>query len=345
MKELTIVIPVYNTEKYIRRCLDSVLIDEIKDKLEIIAVNDGGKDNSINILREYEKANPNTVIVVDKENGGHGSTINKGLELATGKYFKVIDSDDWVNSIDFIKLVNILEKEETDLVVTNYTKEYVYNGKSETITFNKLKSGKVVDFKCIKVDDLDNNYFAMANSTFKTEVLKRANLKLFEKTFYVDMQYNVFPIIETNNYVYYDLDIYRYYSGRPEQSMNLENFVKNKSNHEKVIKSLITFYAEKCENMNENKKNYISFILYNMLITHYYIYCVYLTKGSKETMNKIKDFDNFLHKKDVDLYNKLNVISQIKYSRKTGFYFVKSNPNRFSKFITRVGIISKGLRR
>lgn len=105
MKVLTILVPVYNTEKYISRCLDSILLKEILDDIEIITVSDGSKDNSAEIIKKYQKKYPDTVILIEKENGGHGSTINVGIKKATGKYFRVLDSDDWVNSIDFIKFV------------------------------------------------------------------------------------------------------------------------------------------------------------------------------------------------------------------------------------------------
>ena len=129
MKVLTLVIPVYNTEKYVKRCLDSILIEDVLEDIEVITVNDGSKDGSVEILRRYEKMYPNSVVVIDKENGGHGSTVNAGLEKATGKYFRVIDSDDWVNSHDFVTFVNKLKNEDADLVVTNYRKELEYYNK------------------------------------------------------------------------------------------------------------------------------------------------------------------------------------------------------------------------
>ena len=93
-KILSIVVPVYNTEKYIKRCLDSIVIDDVIEDIEILIVSDGSKDSAINIAKEYNEKYPKSVIIVEKDNGGHGSTINKGLEIASGKYFRVLDSDD-----------------------------------------------------------------------------------------------------------------------------------------------------------------------------------------------------------------------------------------------------------
>ena len=342
MKVLTIAIPVYNTEKYIPRCLDSILIDEILDDIEVIAINDGSKDGSIDILRKYEKKYPNTLRVIDKENGGHGSGVNTGLENATGKYYRVIDSDDWVNSSDFIEFVKNLRNDDADLVVTNYSKEHVYNGASELLTYKDLEDGKEYNFDEFDLKILNNEYFVMATSTYKTEVLRRANLKLFEKTFYVDMQFNIIPIPEVNTFKFYELDIYRYYIGRPDQSMNLGNFVKNRANHEKVVRSLIQYYCDIKDSLSKNKNEYISLILYYMLVTHYYIYCVYTKKGSKEQREEIRNFDKFLKEHDEKLYERVNTMSQIKYSRKNNFRFVKGNPNRISKILAFAGKLMRG---
>ena len=131
MKILTVIVPVYNTEKYIKRCLDSLDNKEINDKLEVLVVSDGSKDNAINIAKEYSKRLPDTFKIIEKENGGHGSTINKGLELATGKYFRVLDSDDWVDNVNFVEFVKRLEDQDADLVVTDYSKEFIYEGKTK----------------------------------------------------------------------------------------------------------------------------------------------------------------------------------------------------------------------
>ena len=128
MKTLSIAIPVYNTEDYIRRCLDSVLVQEALPYIELIIVNDGSKDSSPEIIREYQARFPENIVFIDKENGGHGSTINAALKAATGKYFRVLDSDDWFDTPEFIKYLKALSACDEDLIVPPYTQEYVYNG-------------------------------------------------------------------------------------------------------------------------------------------------------------------------------------------------------------------------
>lgn len=341
MKALSIAIPVYNTEKYIRRCVDSLILDSVLEDIEIILVNDGSKDHSIEILKEYKEKYPQSIIVIDKENGGHGSTINAALEIASGKYFRVLDSDDWFDSKNFITFVQKLKQENADIVITNYKKEYVYNGYSEKINWKKLEEGVEYELDKIDLELLDKEYFVMANSTYKTEILRKSNLKLLEKTFYVDMQYNIVPISCVKTFTFYKLDIYRYFIGRPEQSMNLQNFVKNRYNHEKVVKYLLEYYTKNEQSFSSNKKQYIELILFYMLTTHYYIYCVYAKKEKKQIYKEIKEFDSYLKNLNLGLYNKMYGIGQIKCNRKTKFVFVKISPQLFSKFVSMCGRLVK----
>lgn len=328
MKVLTILIPVYNTEKYLRRCLDSLLIDDVLEKIEIIAVNDGGKDGSIDILREYEKQYSNCIRVIDKENGGHGSTINAGIQAATGKYFRVLDSDDWFNTIEFIEFVHRLEIENADLVVCDYCKEHTYNSKSEYFEYKNLEDRKCYNFNDIDLSILAGEYFVMATSTYKTEILRSSGLHLLENTFYVDMQYNVVPITKVETFTYYHLDIYRYFIGRREQSMNMDNFVRNQNHHKKMIKWLIEYYTSISKTLTPNKREYIEIILTYTLNTHYSIYCEY-DKNHKRAYEEIVDFDAYLLRTNRELYDRINCMAYIRYNRKTKFKFVRLNGSKW----------------
>lgn len=334
MKVLTVVVPVYNTEKYIKRCLDSLDNKEINSKIEVLIVSDGSKDNAINIAKEYEKKFPETFKIIEKENGGHGSTINKGLELATGKYFRVLDSDDWFDNVEFTDFVKKLEKLDADLIVTDYCKEYVYDGNSEKIVYNNLVNEQKYDFNDFDLSILGDKYFVMATSTYKTEVLRKSNLKLMEKTFYVDMQYNVVPIVNVNNFIYLNYDIYRYFIGRAEQSVNTASFAKNHLNHDKVVKFLIDYYCNLDESVSDNKRNYIKMIIKYMLFTHYSIYCVYF-KNKYSGYKIVKKFDKDLLNANKELYDESN-ISYIKIYRKLGFIPSFLLPNRLKNLFSRI---------
>lgn len=334
MKILTVIVPVYNTEKYIKRCLDSLDNKEINDKLEVLVVSDGSKDNAINIAKEYSKRLPDTFKIIEKENGGHGSTINKGLELATGKYFRVLDSDDWVDNVNFVEFVKRLEDQDADLVVTDYSKEFIYEGKSEKIVYKNLEPNKKYIFDKFDLNILNGEYFVMATSTYKTEVLRKSNLKLMEKTFYVDMQYNVVPIPYVNSFVYFDLDIYRYFIGRLDQSVNTESFVKNHLNHDKVVKYLIDYYSNLTD-ISDTKKEYIRIILKYILFTHYSIYCIYFKK-KRQGYKLVKEFDKYLYNKNKELYDVSN-ISFIKIYRNLKFTPTLLVINRMKDSLIKIG--------
>ncbi len=322
MKILTIVVPTYNTEKYLRRCLDSVLVEEVLEDIEVIVVSDGSKDGSLKIMREYAREFPKTVNVIDKENGGHGSTINAGLKVANGKYFRVLDSDDWFNTHDFILLIQRLKNLDTDLVVTNYRKEHVYNEVSEYLEYKNLEEGKTYSFDAFDLDILAGEYFVMATSMYKTSVLREAKLELLEKTFYVDMIYNAIPILKTNTFSYLDLDIYRYFIGRKDQSVNLDSFVRNQAHHDRVVRYLIEFYENNKAEMNQFKQSYIRLMFKYMIYTHYCIFLMY-EKDMNNSYNQLKAFDAYLKKASQELYSLMSTYRYIGKHRDTKFIFVK----------------------
>ena len=123
-KILSIAIPTYNMERYLGRCLDSLVAARRTDALEIIVVNDGSTDCSSEIAHRYAKEHPNSIIVIDKKNGNYGSCVNAALKVATGKYFRVLDSDDWVDTDGLVQLLDKLKNAEADAVVTHFSKEF-----------------------------------------------------------------------------------------------------------------------------------------------------------------------------------------------------------------------------
>lgn len=329
-KVLTIVVPTYNVEKYLERCIMSLIQDEkILNMLDIIIVNDGSKDNSLEIAKKYEKQFPNCIRVIDKENGGHGSTINAGLKAAKGKYFRLLDSDDWVNVDDFPNYVRDLCKLDADIVVTDYTLERVFSNISFPIKYN-IEKNKLTKFDDLDIKSLYPSYFANAASTFKTEKLRKSNLYLDEKCFYVDMEYIILPLKEINDYIYLDYNIYRYFFGRAGQSVNYDSLVKNRAMHEKVLKRLIDFY--KNEKLSETKHEYIKYIISLMLNTHYNIY----TKSnlpSKKCEKEIKEFDKYLKNIAPDLYKDTKEkFRSIKWNRNTKYIFAQGKRKLFSRY-------------
>ena len=301
MKKVSVIVPIYNVEKYIKRCLDSLIVSEIMDDIEILVVNDGGKDHSVEIIQKYVDSYPETVRLIDKENGGHGSTINAGIKEAKGKYFRVLDSDDWFNSTDFVKFVNRLKSEDADLVVCDYRKEHTYNSKSEYFVYKNLEDRKCYCFDDIDLKILEGEYFVMATSTYKTEILRTSGLKMLEKTFYVDMQYNVVPMTKVETFTYYHLDIYRYFIGRDDQSVNEKVMIKRIDQQIRVNKLMADAFHN-CQFDSKHLKKYM--LSYLDIITT--VSSIMLVRaGTQEALDKKKEMLEYIREQDLWLYHKL----------------------------------------
>ncbi len=322
---LTIAVPSYNVEKFLEASIHSLIDNELSHKLEILIINDGSKDNTAKIAKKLEELTmvdgKSIVKLVDKENGGHGSTINKGIELATGKYFKLMDGDDYFVEKDFMEFVKILEEENSDIILTNYIADYSVDAIKEPVRhYGFMIPG--VQYKI----DLMNGYGygfnewgpLLSTSTYKTKILKDANFKIDEHCFYVDMEYNFIGYLNSQTVVYYPLDVYNYYLGRAGQSVSAESFRRNFKQHEKVTFRLIEeFYS--IENVNQNRKNYLmNRIIIPLVEAQYYILTQNLVSGKEFRL-----FDKKL-KNYTEIYNNPIVARKaIKIHRRTNGMAVK----------------------
>ena len=168
-KILTIVIPTYNMQDYLRRCLDSLIVPEKQmQHLEVLVVNDGSKDNYSAIAHEYQNKYPDTFRVIDKENGHYGSCVNAALKIATGKYFRLVDADDWVNTSGLIKLIDLLSVHNEDAVFTKFSLQYLYKNKVKLCDVNGIEwksynlNKEIIPLACL----------AMHGISFRLELLK-----------------------------------------------------------------------------------------------------------------------------------------------------------------------------
>ena len=239
-KLLTIVVPTYNIEQYITKCIETFkkVQEKYYSEFEIIVVNDGSTDNSVKVVENLIVDSDLDLRRISKENGGHGSTINIGIIEAKGKYFKVIDGDDWIDISSFETLLEKLKTIDVDMVISNYTEQHVYNNSKKTIDFVERIVPDVI------VEGLPDRRIPMHALTYKTAILKNNYIRLSEKTFYVDTEYTLLPIKYVKNYIYYNLDIYQYFLGRPDQSMHI-NIMKQKSDHHyRVTKRILEVYKE-----------------------------------------------------------------------------------------------------
>ncbi len=230
-KLLTLVIPTYNMEKYLTKCLNSVTAPCIPSSLEVIVVNDGSKDASLEIMKEFQQKRPDIIRIIDKKNGHYGSCINIGLQMAKGKYFRPLDADDWMDTNALSKLLNILKECDTDLFITLRTEYKIDKNNNHTVTgfpFNNVKYNKIYDIASFQISaHAYGDEFNMHSMTYKTEVLRQVNLHHIEGICYTDFQYCFLPIDRIRNFIIFDLYLYYYFIGREEQSTNVLSIKRN----------------------------------------------------------------------------------------------------------------------
>lgn len=315
-KILTVVIPTYNIEKYIETCLNSFVIPEVMEKLEVLVVNDGSKDSSAVLARAYEKRYPDTFRVIDKENGGHGSTINRGLLEAAGTYFKVVDGDDWVEREPFIRLMECLEQSDSDVVLSNYYWVNDRTGKKKAEfpePFPGVIYGKEYRFSEIS----DKIFMKMHAVTMRTEMLRGKIPPLDEHCFYVDMEYVLFPVPLIRTVTCVDAFVYMYRVGLPGQSMNVKNMQKNAENFDRVLKRLFRFYEEQqSADAPEFVMVYLENTIGRMAASRFKIFLSF--PYGKEIPAKMRMFDGELRKKYPNIYSAVRNRA-VRFLRKTNY--------------------------
>ena len=240
-KLLTVVMPSYNAAGYLPETVPTILASRHLDQIELLIVNDGSKDETSTIGHQFAADYPQVVRVIDKENGGHGSTVNAGIEAARGKYFKVVDADDWVDTQAFDALLDYLEGVDDDLVVSPYTKVYVDSNQEELHhEFQGVTPEHHYTFD--ELLNITQHTLGMHTMTIKSSILRDNAVRLGEKMFYVDMEYITYPMPYIETVSLFDAPIYRYRLGSVGQSVSLESYLKNRVMHQNVIYRLVSFY-------------------------------------------------------------------------------------------------------
>ncbi|MCR5320292.1 MAG: glycosyltransferase family 2 protein, partial [Lachnospiraceae bacterium] len=192
MKLLTFAVPCYNSAAYMKKCIDSLLYGG--EDVEIIIVNDGSSDDTAKIGEEYVKRYPTICRLINKENGGHGSAVNKGIEEATGLFFKVVDSDDWVKESAYKEILDVLKQyaggsKVLDMLISNFVYDKVGEDKHKVIRYKQaLPENQLFTWNDVK-HVRKGQYILMHSVIFRTKLLRECGVKLPEHTFYVDNIY------------------------------------------------------------------------------------------------------------------------------------------------------------
>ena len=246
MKTITFAIPCYNSAEYMDKCIESILaFDDGHGDIEIIIVNDGStKDNTAEKADEWHERYPDTVYAIHKENGGHGSAVNSGLAAARGRYFKVVDSDDWLDESAMRTIMPYLRRqselqEACDLVIANYVYEKVFEGTRAVMDYrNVFPTDREFTW-----DDINrfksSQYLLMHSVIYRTDLLRDVNLVLPEHCFYVDNIFVYVPLPAVYSIRYFDVDMYRYFIGREGQSVNEETMMARIDQQLRVTRFMI----------------------------------------------------------------------------------------------------------
>jgi glycosyltransferase involved in cell wall biosynthesis len=299
MKLISFAVPCYNSAEYMDKCIESLL--KGGEDIEILIVNDGStKDNTKEIADNYAEKYPTIIKAIHKENGGHGDAVNFGIKNATGKYFKVVDSDDWVDEQSLCKLIEVVRsfegKEETpDAILANYVYEYVYNNTQRRIEYKNLPENRLFDFEETKPFAI-GQFIAMHSVIYRTELLREIGLEMPKHTFYVDNVFVYVPLPYIKKFYYVNTDFYRYFIGRPDQSVNENIIMKRIDQHIRVTKILLEKH-----NINDIEKERPKLYKYmqSFLLIMMDINSIYLIKlGGREDYAKKKELWDYFMEKD-----------------------------------------------
>lgn len=268
-KLLSISIAAYNVEKTIEQCLDSFLSSRYLDVLELLVINDGSHDRTVEIVEGYEKKYPGIIRLINKENGGHGSTINTSLRLAAGKFYKVLDGDDWVDAAELDKLIECLQTTKAELVINDYMEVYPDHTCRKSHR-DLYKEHTVYSFDQIVPDGcFRENIFAMHETTILTQRLQDVGMQIQEHCFYADTEFLYYVGLAARTVEFHDSCAYQYRLGSSGQSVSPEGVYKHIEDMLKIESHLMKLYHQDASKIkNTVRKNYLFAIVdtrYHML--------------------------------------------------------------------------------
>lgn len=304
MKYISFTIPCYNSEAYMAQAIESILPGG--EDVEILIVNDGSKDRTAEIGKEYEEKYPGIVKLINKENGGHGDAVNAGLAHASGKYFKVVDSDDWVDRISLMKILNVLknfeeEEQEVDMLIANYVYEKVGMEHKKVIRYDNV----LPENQILKWDEIGQfhigQYILMHSVIYRTDMLKLCQLTLPKHTFYVDNIYVYYPLPHVRTLYYMNVDFYRYFIGREDQSVNEKVMISRIDQQIFVTKTMIDMYELRRIQSKKLRKYMLNYLAIMMTVSS--ILCIRSKK--KENLEKKKELWQYLKQKDYGVFMKI----------------------------------------
>jgi len=304
MKLLSIAVPCYNSEGYMENCVNSLL--EGGEDVEIIVVNDGSKDTTPEIADRLAREHPGIVKAVHQENGGHGEAVNAGLRCATGLYFKVVDSDDWVDAQAYHKILDTLREllggpTTLDMLISNFVYEKQGAKRKKVMSYKSaLPVGEMFTWDEVK-NLRKGQYILMHSVIYRTQLLRECGLELPKHTFYVDNLFVFQPLPSVKTLYYLNVNFYRYFIGREDQSVNEKVMIKRIDQQIRVNKIMIDTLS-RADVPNKKLRKYM--VSYLDIITT--ISSIMLIRsGTEENLQKKQELWSYLRETDAGLYRQI----------------------------------------
>lgn len=304
MKILSVTVPCYNSEAYMENCIHSLLTGGTE--VEIIIVDDGSTDRTPQIADKYKEDYPDVVKVIHQENGGHGEAVNTGLRHATGLFFKVVDSDDWVSISALKEMMKTLtdlagEQQLVDMLISNFVYEKEGSRHKKAMRYRSaFPQNKVFTWDTVKFLR-KGQYILMHSVIYRTKLLRECHLQLSEHTFYVDNIFVYHPLPHVKTMFYLDVDLYRYYIGRENQSVSEQVMIRRIDQQLKVNYHMIDDYNISSSQVVNNIKlrhymrNYLEIIMVVSSI-------MLIRSKTKENLQKKYELWNYLKENDKKTY-------------------------------------------
>jgi len=306
MKLITFAVPCYNSQDYMKTCIDSLLPGG--EDVEILIINDGSTDRTGSIAEEYQKVYPTIVRAVHQKNGGHGAGVNKGLQLACGLYYKVVDSDDRLEPAALCALIKTLKQnlsvgEQIDLYITNFVYNHTEDQTSYTSHYRKqFPSGEIFGWEDAKPLHLWH-LLLMHALVYRTELLRKAGTLLPEHTCYVDNLFAYQPLPYVKRLFYLDKDLYLYSIGRADQSVSIQNMVARYDQQIKVMSLMLSSHSyEQIHRQIRPLQKQMYHFLYSVMLNTYFFTT---QKDESERRSQLNRLWGDLQIQDPRLYHKM----------------------------------------
>lgn len=311
MKLLTAAIPCYNSAAYMSHAIETLLTGG--EDMEILIINDGSKDDTGKIADEYARKYPTIIRAIHQENGGHGEAVNAGIRNATGLFYKVVDSDDWVNEDSLQEVLKVLHDmvqsgTNLDLLIANYVYEKVGVNRKKVMNYRTaLPSSQVFGWDDVRFFRA-SQYILMHSVVYRTKLLRDCGLELPKHTFYVDNLFVYQPLPYVKTIYYLNTNFYRYFIGREDQSVNEDVMISRIDQQIRVTKCMIES-RDVLRIKNKKLKNYmIKYLSIMMTVSSVLL----IKSGTEENLEKKQELWNYLKGQNPKLYRKIrsNLLGQ-----------------------------------